>query len=150
MSPLTQDERALAAGGLRRLAALDRETAYRNVADKLEAEPDALEWEKNARAVHAREMQFMAERDEAREALRQIRDIEPLPEGEAGRDSPMDEAIDAMHEIADRALQGVEHTHALVPVEICSYAAESMPQPPGPIAQALAAAARGERVKWPA
>jgi hypothetical protein len=45
-----------------------------------------------------------AEVERLRAALRNIADVEPLPEAEAMRDSPMDEAIDTMHTIARQAL----------------------------------------------
>lgn len=37
-------------------------------------------------------------------ALRAVSSTEPLPENEVGRDSPMDEAIDACHDVAQAAL----------------------------------------------
>lgn len=95
-------------------------------------------------------------REELAEALRKVLATEPLPEDEIGRDGPMDEAIDHMHNIARDALDAVDgrtgRTTAPVPREVLERAASFLGSR-NPVARdlgvAFRAAARGERVEWP-
>lgn len=87
------------------------------------------------------------ERDEAREALRELRDALKATYGPPrGQNTRLDTAVQRTGAV----LEGVERTHALVPLAALKRAAEASRSVAGfEFAEALLAAARGERVEWP-
>lgn len=176
MSPLTPDERAEATGLLRHLAGFyhqqNQAEAYDNIialADKLEAEPDlmgaladSLKVKSHPYVVQERD-KARAERDEAREALRDLSAaIEGLSVSWSTRGIRVSEAeweAIAVPAAAARAvLEGVERTHALVPLRSLNWIAYALSLSPGQtmsetrrsdLARACEAAVHGERVDWP-
>jgi hypothetical protein len=102
------------------------------------------------------------ERDEAREALRELRDAAVLAREKSWMDDALNRRFREAINNAAVPLEGVERTHTLVPNEAAEWASEIAEEladehgqhdnPDSPLmrmSRAFAASARGERVEWP-
>lgn len=126
---LTRDERAAAVRALRIYASLQQEPAVYALADKLEAEPEGAERLRAALDTIA----WRAERSGANGQLAVLQQVVHIIAGEARA-----------------SLQGVERTHALVPVtHLRSLQSLAALQGEAELAQACDATARGEAPVWP-